>query len=271
MTSGIGDGRGVLFPEALPSFERREPPARLRALVRWFWITRWSLPDGRTSRQVVLPFPASNLVAEPHGIALHGPATGSSVRELHGTGWAFGALLRPKGLGRLDIDPAGLVDGESPVAADGCHAEMSAAMERGDVDAAEKVLVAWLAAPGYVPTETERLADRLVELVSEDREIVGVEGLAERMALSTRAVQRLTRRHIGIPPLAVIRRYRLQEAAVRIRDDPALRLSDVAAALGYSDQSHLAADFRRTLGLTAGEYRRSGGTPSPGTGVQRSG
>ncbi len=70
-----------------------------------------------------------------------------------------------------------------------------------------------------------------------------------------RAVQRLARRSIGLPPLAVIRRYRLQEAAQRLREDPELPIARVAAELGYADQAHLSTDFRRTLGRAPREYR----------------
>jgi AraC-like DNA-binding protein len=72
-----------------------------------------------------------------------------------------------------------------------------------------------------------------------------------------RTLQRLAHRTVGLPPAAMIRRRRLQEAAQRVRDDPGVRLAEVAAELGYSDQAHLAADFRTVLGITAGSYRRS--------------
>ena len=69
--------------------------------VRWIWIPRWNLPAGQRDRQEVLPFPACNLVVEPDGIALYGPTTSISYRELEGRGWAVGALLRPAGAGAL--------------------------------------------------------------------------------------------------------------------------------------------------------------------------
>ena len=50
--------------------------------VRWIWIPRWNLPAGQRDRQEVLPFPACNLVVEPDGIALYGPTTSISYREL---------------------------------------------------------------------------------------------------------------------------------------------------------------------------------------------
>ena len=74
--------------------------------------------------------------------------------------------------------------------------------------------------------------------------------------MSVRTLQRVAHRTVGMPPAAMIRRRRLQEAAQRIRDDPDAVLADVAAELGYADQAHLANDFRTVLGLTASSYRR---------------
>lgn len=58
----------------------------------------------------------------------------------------------------------------------------------------------------------------------------------------------------------MIRRYRLQEAAQRLRDDPAVTIAQVAADLGYADHAHLTTDFRTVLGLTPNRYRH---TPKP--------
>src|SRR5690606_11566041 len=95
------DTRGILFPSRLPTFHRVLPPASLEPLVRWFWHPRWQLAPGQASRQEILPFPASNLVVSPDGVVLAGPTTRVAHRELSGSGWALGALLRPAGLASL--------------------------------------------------------------------------------------------------------------------------------------------------------------------------
>ena len=63
------------------------------------------------------------------------------------------------------------------------------------------------------------------------------------------------RRHVGVPPL----RYAIQVRLARAR---ALLASgrpcnDVAAELGFFDQSHLNRWFRRTYGVAPGEYQRA--------------
>ena len=55
----------------------------------------------------------------------------------------------------------------------------------------------------------------------------------------------------------MIGRYRLQEAAQRLREDPpSLTVAHVAAELDYADHAPLTADFRQVLGLSPSLYRQ---------------
>lgn len=253
------DPRGVLYPARLPTFHRDPAPAELGGLVRWFWIPRWQLGAGRTSRQEILPFPASNLVVAPSGVSLAGPTSAASHRDLRGSGWAVGMLLRPAALSSLGHDPQTIRDAEVPVDAPELLHAVAAAMAEDDEAAGRReavaLCVAWCVEHLERPDEDGLLANALEDLVAADRDIIRVDQLAERLDLTVRGVQRLARRYIGLPPLAVIRRYRLQEAAQRLRADPEITIAQVAAELGYADHAHLDADFRTVLGLTPNHYR----------------
>ncbi|MFT4233537.1 MAG: AraC family transcriptional regulator, partial [Microbacterium sp.] len=83
--------RGVLYPERLPEFHRLLPEGDVAALVGWFWIPEWGLPEGVVSEQHLLSYPALNLVVEPDGVALAGATTRVAARRLEGRGWAVGA------------------------------------------------------------------------------------------------------------------------------------------------------------------------------------
>ncbi|WP_454294195.1 helix-turn-helix domain-containing protein [Salana multivorans] len=259
----LSDGRGVLYPAALPTFHRIPAPADLQELIRWFWIPRWNLARGRTSRQQLLPFPASNLVVEPSGVVLSGPTTGASHRDLQGRGWAVGALLRPAGIASLLPDPQSIRDIARPFEAPDLHRAIVAAMDDDDEAAAREHAVRaytdWAETHLSPPDEGGLLANAIEELISSDRTIVRADQVAEHVALSTRAVQRLMQRYVGLPPLTVIRRYRLQEAAQRLRENPSLTIAQVAADLGYADHAHLSSDFRHILGLAPNAYRHDSG------------
>lgn len=282
------DPRGILYPEDLPRFTRRPAPDDLADRVRWFWIPRWDLPPGRVSRQLLLPFPAANLVVDPAGVSLAGATTGASYRDLSGSGWAVGASLRPAGLAALFLlpqllpprtaespllpeptlppelvegsrpDPGAIRDSEIAVDLPDLHAAVTSTLDPhrdSTIDDAVSSFADWCREHVAAPDETGVLANTMEALIATDRDIVRVEQLAERLAISIRTVQRLAKRYIGLPPLAVIRRYRLQEAAQRVRDDPSLPIARVAAELGYADHAHLDADFRTVLGFTPLDYR----------------
>lgn len=259
----LGDGRGVLYPAKLPSFHRFPAPADLRELVRWFWIPRWDLAPGRTSRQELLPFPASNLVVVPAGVSLAGPSTGASHRDLQGRGWAVGALLRPAGIASLGPDPRVIRDIEVPFEAPGLRRTVTTAMrgtdESASRDRAVRAYIEWATEHLAPPDENGLLANAMEDVISSDRAIVRVGQVAERLDTSIRGVQRLAQRYVGLAPLAIIRRYRIQEAAQRLREDRSLTIAQVAADLGYADHAHLSADFRHILGFTPNSYRRDCG------------
>jgi len=254
------DPRGVLYPARLPTFHREPSPEELGGLVRWFWIPRWRLAAGRTSRQELLPFPASNLVVAWDGVTLSGPSSRASHRDLRGTGWAVGMLLRPAALPSLGVEPESIRDAEVVFDAPGLLQTVSTAMADPDEATGRRLAVAacarWCTRHLRTPEGDGVLANAMEELVAADRTIVRVEQLAEALGVTTRAVQRLAKRYIGLTPLAVIRRYRLQEAAQRLRDEPDVTISQVAAELGYADHAHLSGDFRTVLGFTANDYRR---------------
>ena len=114
---------------------------------------------------------------------------------------------------------------------------------------------AWVADRLAPPDTDGTLANTMEEVIATDLAVTRVDHLAQTLGISVRSVQRLARRYVGMTPAAMIRRYRLQEAAQRLRTDPAIPIGQVAADLGYADQAHLCTDFRRILGFNPSTYR----------------
>lgn len=259
--------RGVLYPAELPTFRRLSPSPAVADLVRWFWIPEWDLPDGRASRQHLIAFPALNLVVErgdfaPSGmVGLSGPTTRASHRDLSGRGWAVGALLRPAAVPRFVQDPQALADTYVALELSDLRGPVLTAMAEGGSDderhrSAVDAFTRWLSDHGPVPDEEALLANRLADAIDRDPAVLRVRDAAERVGVSVRTAQRLTRRYVGFSPGAMIRRRRLQESAERLRLDETLDIATLAAELGYSDHAHLTRDFRATLGMTPSHYRR---------------
>jgi len=251
--------RGVLYPTRLPEFHRMVPSSGAEDLVEWFWIPEWDIDPGRVSRQHVVAFPALNLVVEPSGIELVGATTRASYRDLAGRGWAVGALLRPASVSVLTDDPAGLRDSAAAFAAPDLHAAISQVMnDDGGArsrETAVEMFSAWLIERVGAVGPLARQANTMSTMLMGDESVTRPEHAAARLSMSVRTLQRLAHRHVGLPPAAMIRRRRLQEAAERIRAQPDTDLSILAAELGYTDHSHLTNDFGTVLGITPRAYR----------------
>jgi AraC-like DNA-binding protein len=256
----IDPTRGTLHPRRLPVLRRLPPAPAVADLVAWYWIPRWDLPRGRESRQQVLSYPAANLVVEGGAVTLVGATTRMTERVLAGRGWAVGALLRPAAFAALCAHPARLVDDaeelDAPELADAVVDAMPADEER-----AATILGEWIDGRVGSRTHEARQANAMAEVLMTDPAVLRVEDAAARLAMSSRTLQRLAHRTVGLPPAAIIRRRRLQEAAQRVREHPEVPLADVAAQLGYADQAHLANDFRTVLGFTPTDYRRAASDP----------
>ncbi|MBT2585305.1 helix-turn-helix domain-containing protein [Arthrobacter sp. ISL-95] len=262
-----GSFKGILYPTRLPTFHRFPAPTSVAHLVQWFWIPEWNIEPGRSSRQHVIAYPASNLVVQGDVVEFSGPTTRAAYRDLTGQGWAVGALLRPAAVPLFTDNPGALRDQEVVLQLAELQRAVAAAMtaasddnthddgarrERG-VDA----FVAWLVSLEGVATEEALLANRMMDVVLSEPDVLLIEDVASRLAVSPRTLQRIANRYVGLSPSALIRRRRLQDAAERARSDSTADLAAIAVELGYSDHAHLTNDFRRYLGFTPSSYRRS--------------
>jgi AraC-like DNA-binding protein len=258
MTSAVGS-RGHLNAAATPPVLRLPAPPEVADVARWVWIPEWRLPAGVTHRALVLAYPACNLVVEPDGVFVYGPSTRISHRDLSGSGWAVGLLLRPAATPLLTDDVPALVDGRATVEAPKLAAAVAEPMGAGRADrheAATRLVVDWLRErrdrrwPRGLPADAV-LANRLQEAIEADPAPHTLDELAGALAVSVRSLQRAARRHVGLTPGAMLRRRRLQDAVRRVQEGAAL--AAVAAELGYADQAHLTRDFREMLGFTPTE------------------
>lgn len=245
-------GRGPLFPAELPSDFARIPPGH-QDLVAWWWTSTWDLPSGYHSSQELLAFPASNLAFEREHVRFWGPTTRRSTRVLVGQGWVLGALLRPAAVPAFTQQPATCRDDSLPVAAPQLH-ETVRASDSNLADVVDKVET-WLEGHMGPLTDEAHQANRLADLAITDSTIATVQDLADALGISTRTVNRLTTKYVGLSPYTMIRRRRLQEATEWIRGNPDEALADVAVRYGFVDQAHLSREARTLLGLTLTDYR----------------
>jgi AraC-like DNA-binding protein len=104
---------------------------------------------------------------------------------------------------------------------------------------------------GLPPVLTRRVCDYIESHLDQK---IGLEALAAMAGLSTYHFARAFHQSVGKPPHSYILDQRLERADHMLRETE-LPLSQIAAATGFSDQSHLARHFRRRTGMSPGLAR----------------
>ncbi|HOT56860.1 MAG TPA: AraC family transcriptional regulator [Ornithinibacter sp.] len=244
------------------AIDRFAPSPDVVDLVRRHWVPMWHLPEGESSEQAVLQYPVCLVVVAHDYARFYGVQSGLSRTTLVGTGWAAGVMLQP-GAGRLLLgqDVSTVTDRHvelSDVLGSQVVTDVRAAMtdpqdpgcRREAADSLEAVIRA------HLPLDDEgRLVNDLVDHIEHDPSVRQVSQVCDRFGLSERALQRLTRRRLGLTPKWLIQRRRLHEASERLRAGPG-DLAAIAHDLGYADQAHFTRDFRRVTGITPGGFAR---------------
>ncbi|QUY63815.1 HTH-type transcriptional activator RhaS [Gulosibacter molinativorax] len=219
-----------MFPSELPvNFTRLLAGSTAKDLVAWWWTTTWAISPGQHSAQEILAFPASNLAFQDDEVRFWGPSTRRSTQVLVGQGWVLGALLRPAAVPAFTKQPASCRDDSFPVATPDLHGivRASASNLAGVVDEVET----WLADHVGPITDEAYQANQLAELAITDSTIGTVSDLAGAIGVSTRTVNRLATKYVGLSPYNMIRRRRLQEAVEWTRENPADSLAEIAVPL----------------------------------------
>ncbi len=257
---------GVLRPAATAqrSELRREYPVdpALRPFVERYWSVRWDRRGAGPFRSEVLTHPSVNLAVESgdaprHGghvlpaALVHGVVTRRFVIDLTGWGRATAVKFRPGGFRAYRGEPVAtdtvhrLADGDALV---------RAVLRSDDDDVRVAELDAALAARVPEPHPEYLLLTEVLTAMRDSRELTRVEHVAAASGLSTRSVQRLFRRWVGVGPKWVLARHRLWDATAAIDAGGVEDLAALAAELGWFDQAHFSRDFRATVGCTPSEY-----------------
>jgi len=254
-----GPPRGILRrgqPGGKNEHERILPSPALAPFVAHFWSVRWALEAPVVVE--TLPHPSVHVVLEEHGrrrrAEVAGVGTGRFVRQLAGEGHVFGIKFRPGAFRVLLGAPmTNLTDRVVPIGEvlgrEGkrmARAVFSAAELEAKIAIAESFLERCLSP---LPLEIERVRD-LVERMATDRSLLRVEQAASALDVDLRTLQRRFRQYVGVSPKSVILRYRLHEAAERLKAPKPPSLAVLAAELGYADQAHFAREFKTVVGRT---------------------
>ena len=255
--------RGLLREEAEPppfSLVRFLPSPELASVVDCYWITRWDLRSRGEHRQQILGHPAVQIVVERGMSGVFGIMTELSTKLLQGQGRALGIKLRPGAAHAVLGCPAiELADRSTPL--DVVFGRAGSEYERAalaidDDDELANCAERFITALAPELEDNAELVARITERIAVDRDAVRVDDIASEHGISTRTLQRLFERHVGVAPKWVIQRYRLHEALAELEAGRPVDFAALAARLNYSDQAHFIRDFTRFTGHSPARYAR---------------
>lgn len=112
------------------------------------------------------------------------------------------------------------------------------------------LLVDFLSARVREAHPRDPLIEESLRLIERDVACIGVRHLLERLNISERHFERRFAQSVGVTPQAYIRVRRFNEAVRLIKTGQYRRLTDIAYALSFYDQSHLIRDVSALSGLT---------------------
>lgn len=99
-------------------------------------------------------------------------------------------------------------------------------------------------------TQADLLVQEGVRLIHHNIRSVKVMHLLKKLEISERQFERRFRQAIGLSPYFYIRAIRFQEALKLLQSQQFKRLSDIAFALNFADQSHFIKDIKEFSGIT---------------------
>jgi AraC-like DNA-binding protein len=240
------------------SLDRYPPAPDLAGLVERHWLVSWELPPGQEGSVTLLPHPCVNVVLDGGRLAVCGVGRDRFTYVYRGVGRVFGVKFRPGAffpfLGRPLADITGVVAPAEQLWGPPATTLAQRMTTVAGVDQLVALVEEFLRERRPRPDPQVELVQRIVAALLHDRTIARVDDVTEMFGVNPRTLQRLFQRYVGVSPKWVLRRYRLHEAAAVLARERHRPWAEVAAELGYFDQSHFIRDFTAAVGMTPGSY-----------------
>jgi AraC-like DNA-binding protein len=245
------------------------PPAVLAPFVDRFWYRGAEEAEESAGPTRVLPDGCLDIVVGPRGAIVVGAMTRPIIVPPAGRSGLVGVRFRPgMATAFLRVPAAALTDD---------HAPLEAIWPEGA--AVADYVGSALGADGAVIRLAETLAARLPRLQALPPDLlaaveqimarggrIDISHLAATLGITRQHLARRFAAHVGVTPKMLCRVVRLWQVLRATRRDR-VNWAALAADLGYSDQSHLASEFRTLTGLTPSRWmadrRIEAGSKSP--------
>ena len=255
--------RGILhLPQhrELGGLKRFEPCKLISCFVENYWEVAW-VDQPRIVIETV-PSPSVHMTFEAANSGIHGICKQKFSRSIEGTGRVLGVKFRPGGfqtfLKRSVSDLTERIVELATVFGDSILQLETEVLSRSTAGKSFAMIDKYLQSVKPTSTSELELVGNVIRHAKDDRTLVRVGQIASEFSIGLRSLQRVFRDYVGVSPKWVIQRFRLIDAAERMRDANAdVDLAGLAVELGYSDHAHLIRDFKSFVGMTPGKYRHS--------------
>jgi AraC-like DNA-binding protein len=251
-----------------------EPPLPLKRYVAYFWSLRRP-QNGRLALKMFANGVSGIIVQHHNGRSALIRATGTQAAGGHAVPTAFiygkrtgpgqliadgpfdmtGVVFRAQALYTLlKINPVEVSNG--PVSVDDVFVDNLADQLLNAETASERLdVLGGCLARRVDDVPDDVLVGEGLRLIRRQVQTVRIPAVLKRLGISERTFERRFKRSVGVSPHQYLRVVRFQQAVRLLRRQHFERLSDLASALGYTDQSHFIKEIREFAGCTPTDLR----------------
>lgn len=270
--TGLGRAKGIVSSRKSGDRVRAWRYAaseQMSQTVECYWAGQWDLRGQAEHHNEMIPDSCAHLVVEQggpmQGARWVGVWTKRWTRTLAGRGRVWGIKLRAGAHKAFGGQPAHRLRNQivplSELGFEECEGLVRKLVSSTTHEEAFEFFERWLAPYHREPDAGMTQAMRAIELLNSMPELLRAEQWAQALGLSLRALQRLFREHVGASPKWVLRKTRLQEAALELeRQQGSLNpssLSEIAHRFGYSDHAHFCRDFKQVVNKSPSDFLKS--------------
>lgn len=233
--------------------EHVAPCENLEPFVEHFWFLQWS--DGDLYHQKNLPHPNGHLVVDPQAKSgWFNVNPGVFEYKIKEAGMVLGVKFKSAAIASFYKANASFdlySDAPLPVG--------WKALEDMLINKGHKAVITELSnlliemEPCWTDEQYECFT--MVEMIKADQDLLKVDQLAQEKGCSTRTIQLLFKRWLGVSPKWVIERFRIFEAIDGL--DCSADITDLAHRLGYFDSAHFNRAFKKMVGQAPSAYLKS--------------
>ena len=240
---------------------RFAPTRELDFFVNHYWIVKWDLPKEKEHKQEVLSHPCIGLVIEKNDSRIVGVITKKYEQLLQGKGIVFAVMFRPGGFYPFYREPVSKLTNRefeltSIFGETAKNLENDILSQNSDKKMVQ-VMEQFLKKYRVEKDPNITLVNEIISGIMHNKEYAQVDDVVAGFHLPKWKLQRLFNRYVGVNPKWVIARYRLHEVMESLAKGAGESLSEIAYKLGYFDQAHFGRDFKKIIGASPMEYKKS--------------